>query len=324
MICFVTGTRPSSIKVQSLVECCKRMSIDHTIWNTNQHQASMQVFDMTGDMFKTVTLEKRPVRFANMILEFMMHWRVHPRPRLVVVVGDTDSALAAAMAADMSNIPVAHVEAGVRSFYRMPEEVNRIAIDTMSTYLFAPTTEAMTNLAVEHLNGIHVGNIMVESLLRFGDTVKKNGPKYILIEMHRKENDDKIRELSRVASVMSVPVKWITHPRYDGKNVYQPNSNTDYLEPRPYKAMTALVANAALVITDSGGLQVDAAYLNVPCLTLRQGTEWGCTLGSNIIVKSFGDILSIYEEHMNTKYNTDFSTELWDDHVSERIMEVLV
>lgn len=329
MIMFVTGTRPSSIKVQPLVDCCERMSIDYEVWNTNQHQTDMQVFDMTGDTVSTVTSEKRPIRFANMIHDFIMHCDIHKKPRIVVVVGDTDSALAAATAANMYGIPVAHVEAGVRSFYNMPEEINRIAIDQMATYLFAPTTEALANLAVDKLTGIHVGNIMVESLLRYGDIKKKEGLKYILVEIHRAENDDNIIDICTLCGALSLPVKWVKHPRYEGKGIYQKLPNIEYLTPQSYKAMTALVSNASLVITDSGGLQVDSCYLNVPCITIRKSTEWGETIssGANILVDpvyNISNIHQIYEEHMNTKFSTDFLIELWDDQVSERIMEILL
>jgi UDP-N-acetylglucosamine 2-epimerase len=325
---FVTGTRPSSIKVRPLVDCCLRHSIPYKIWNTHQHQRNMQVFDLTGDTKVTVPLCERSVRFADMILDFMDYLRFNNVSR-VVVVGDTDSALAIGIAADMAKIPVAHVESGLRSFYKMPEESNRVALDHMSTWLFAPTVDALVNLGLEKLEGIHVGNIMIESLLRYGNTKPNNSEPYILVEMHRSENDRRIEELTSAAAQMAVPVKWVQHPRYNGKGVYVESANVTYLLPQSYENMTSLVANAALVLTDSGGLQVDACYLGVPVLTMRYGTEWDCTIrsGLNRLVTSVAEVMRQYESHMKSiekkEKKVDFSSQLWDDQVSERIIKEL-
>ena len=323
MLVFVTGARPNFIKVKPLIDYCDKMGVDHVVYNSNQHGKDMQVFEMGTHINQPIS-HNREGRFAWMMSDFsrFLNGRVVDA---VVVVGDTDTSFACALTADMRQIPVAHVEAGMRSYYHMPEESNRVAIDRLSTFLYVPTYSTLGNLQREGMTGVHVGNIMIESLLRNWKETVLDEPDYILMEFHRPENDGRQGSLMAVANKMSLPVKFLVHPRHSGIPLVM-GDNVEYLSPVPYQDMITLIANASLVCTDSGGIQADSSFLKVPCVTLRKNTEWGVTIthGTNLLVGSVDELMSVYEAHMNRKFNIDFSTQLWDDQVSKRIINHLI
>ncbi len=216
------------------------------------------------------------------------------KPQWVLVYGDTDSTLAAALAAVKLQIPVAHVEAGLRSFNRnMPEEINRILTDHIATLLFAPTDLAVSNLLKEGVDrsNIHqVGDVMYDVALAFSkkaeqkstilEALSLSSKEYVLATIHRQENTDDEQRLSSIIrglSSSSVPVILPLHPRtkkqlqlFDIK-VEEP---IRIIEPVGYLDMTMLEKNARLIATDSGGIQKEAYFHQVPCVTLRAETEW--------------------------------------------------
>lgn len=325
MIVFVTGARPNFIKVKPMIDRCKDMDVDHLVYNSNQHDPNMQVFDMGTDTNRTIS-RNREGRFAWMMSDFSRFLN-GKLVDVVVVVGDTDTSFACALVADMRGIPVAHVEAGMRSFYHMPEETNRVGIDRLSTYRYAPTKYNLELLEKEGLDGVLVGNIMVESLMRYWKTPVDRDEDFILIEMHRAENDPNIKDVILFASKAKLTVKWVKHPRHSSNGIYGKWRNIKYLEPMPYEKMLTWVMNAAVVITDSGGLQVDTSVLKTPCITFRKQTEWKITLerGTNILVDSVGRLEEVYMGWIKTAQGRecDFSDQLWDDKVSERIINHL-
>jgi len=338
MLLFVTGARPNFIKVKPLIDYCDEFYIDYLVYNSNQHNANMQVFDMGVVKDKLLSVDTRTQRFSYIMNDFS-EFLDENKPKVVVVVGDTDTSLACALCADMKGIPVAHVEAGLRSYYKMPEETNRIAIDSLATYNFAPTHSASVLLRANSLPSIHSGNIMVESLIKNYLTKEEAVwfPKgeifkdYILVELHRQENDKYIIEVMQILDELKANVVWVKHPRYHHESMRHESmhNNIRFLEPQPYYNMCYLVHNADLLITDSGGLQVDSTYLNTPCITLRKSTEWTNTLefGTNHLV-SVEDFIGKKVLHMEeyTRAITDMErmeSELWDSKVSERILSVL-
>jgi UDP-N-acetylglucosamine 2-epimerase len=215
------------------------------------------------------------------------------RPEAVIVYGDTNSTLAGALAAAKLHIPVAHVEAGLRSFNRaMPEEINRLVTDHLSTWLFAPSVTAVAQLAREGITaGVHnVGDIMVDALalhreraltrshVRMGLGLPPRG--YFLATVHRAENTDdpsRLRGIFEGLRRLEWPVVIPLHPRTQ-KRIAEyritPSDNLRVLEPLGYLDMIALAADSGCVLTDSGGVQKEAYYLQVPCVTLREETEW--------------------------------------------------
>ena len=220
------------------------------------------------------------------------------KPDWVLVYGDTNSTLAGALAAAKLLIPVAHVEAGLRSFNRkMPEELNRIVSDHISTLLFAPTATAMSNLAAEGLSSekcIQSGDVMFDASIMFGVRAKEHSRilmslnlrpgEYILATIHRAENTDDLTRLSIILKSLnlvskSIPIVWPIHPR-TRKLLSQfgldalLNPYIKLINPVGYLDMVMLEQNAALIVTDSGGVQKEAFFFQVPCVTLRCDTEW--------------------------------------------------
>ena len=220
------------------------------------------------------------------------------KPDWVLVYGDTNSTLSGALAAAKLHIPVAHVEAGLRSFNRtMPEEINRVLTDQMSTLLFAPTVLAMRNLAQEGIKAqlcFQVGDVMFDASLFFGelashksmilDSLKLKAGNFILATVHRAENTDDLGHLKVVLSAMdtiskTLPVVWPVHPRtlkqlethHLASHI---GSGVRLIDPVGYLDMLMLERNAALITTDSGGVQKEAFFYGVPCVTMRTETEW--------------------------------------------------
>jgi len=220
------------------------------------------------------------------------------KPDWVLVYGDTNSTLSGALAAAKLHIPVAHVEAGLRSFNRtMPEEINRVLTDQMSALLFAPTELAMRNLAREGIapqRCFQVGDVMFDASLFFGelasqkssilDSLKMKAGNFILATVHRAENTDDPDRLKIILSALGItsktlPVIWPVHPR-TRKQIKSHHLSAHLgegvrlIDPVGYLDMLMLERNAALIVTDSGGVQKEAFFYGVPCVTLRTETEW--------------------------------------------------
>jgi UDP-N-acetylglucosamine 2-epimerase len=227
------------------------------------------------------------------------------RPDWVVTFGDTNSTLAGALAAVKLGIPVAHVEAGLRSFNReMPEEINRVLVDRMSSALFCPSQVAVENLASEGIReGVHlVGDVMAEAFALAADAASRRSRvldqigveprRFVLVTVHRAENTDDPRRLREIAAALDAIddiVVFPVHPRTRkalDSIAYTPAPNVRLIPPAGYLDMARLTCSARLVLTDSGGLQKEAYWAGVPCVTLRGETEWVETVaaGWNVVV----------------------------------------
>ncbi len=217
------------------------------------------------------------------------------QPTGVLIYGDTNSTLAGALAASKLGVPVAHVEAGLRSFNRaMPEEINRIVADRLAALLFCPTPVAEANLAAEGITaGVHVvGDVMYDAVLqaeaRAQATVTRRLLRrlgvppggYLLLTVHRAGNTDDPERLGRIVAALNAlaePVLFPCHPRTRkalARFGLTLGAHVRRMQPASYLQMIALERNARLVLTDSGGVQKEAYWLGVPCLTLREETEW--------------------------------------------------
>lgn len=216
------------------------------------------------------------------------------RPDYVLVYGDTNSTLAGVLVAAKLGVPVAHVEAGLRSYNRsMPEEINRVVADSLSTLLLCPTAIAVANLAREGIvAGVHiVGDVMYDAFLNARVQAAELAPallarlglecgKYLLATVHRASNTDNPANLRAIVSALNscgAPVVLPLHPRTAAAiklNDLNFASNVTVTEPAPYLEMVALEAHASRIITDSGGVQKEALWAEVPCITLRDETEW--------------------------------------------------
>jgi len=304
-IVTVLGARPQFIKasvVSGAIEQSGRLK--EIVVHTGQH------FDknMSEIFFKELGMKApdyhlgigggRHGEMTGRMLVEIENVLIKDKPEIVLVYGDTNSTLAGALAAAKLHIPVAHVEAGLRSFnLRMPEEINRILTDRISQWLFTPTPVATKNLKKEGVspkNIFEVGDVMYDVALKHGSEVKAEervlrrlgiAPKgYILATVHRAENTDNpsrlrviVEALQRVAQ--SLPVIWPLHPRTRQileKSGYLPMAvaNLHLIEPVGYLDMVQLEKFASVIATDSGGVQKEAFFHGVPCVTLRDETEW--------------------------------------------------
>jgi UDP-N-acetylglucosamine 2-epimerase (non-hydrolysing) len=264
------------------------------------------------------------------------------KPEVVLVYGDVNSTLAAALVCAKLLIRIAHVEAGLRSFDRtMPEEINRMVTDRLADLLFTPSEDGDANLVNEGVapERIHcVGNVMIDSLVQLLPAAMKlprNGlPEvYALVTLHRPANvDDNDSLKSILASLLEIsermPIVFPMHPR-TRRRIADFGIQVDRLhliEPAPYIEFLALQRGAAVVITDSGGIQEETTYLGVPCLTLRANTERPVTVsrGTNVLVgqdreKLRHELMKIYDG----KGKRGTIPPLWDGHAADRIADIL-
>ena len=274
------------------------------------------------------------------------------RSDVVVVVGDVNSTLGAALAAVKLGVPVAHVEAGLRSRDRtMPEEINRLVTDTVSDALFAPSRDAVDNLRAEGTTEKRiflVGNAMIDSLERILPRAVRSQAlarlavrpgAYFVATVHRPSNVDNPSDLARVVDVLHeagrrLPVLLVAHPRTarrleearSGQGL-PPSDRVRILPPLGYVEFLGLVRSAAGVLTDSGGIQEETTVLGVPCLTLRENTERPITVteGTNEVVGLNREVVKDRVDLiLDGRWKRGQRPDLWDGHAGERIADVLV
>ncbi len=302
-ILTVVGARPQFVKAAPLGRALVAAGHAETLVHTGQHYDD----NMSAVFFRELGV-RPPDHFLGIgggthgeqtgaMLPAIERVLLADKPDMVVVFGDTNSTLAGALAAVKLHLPVAHIEAGLRSFKRtMPEEINRVVTDHIATLLFTPSQSAADQLAKEGVTaGVHVvGDIMLDALEMFlprASTdllarldVRRRG--YIAATVHRAENTDdpaRLRGIVDGLAQLSMPVVLPLHPRTKGRlrdlGVALPAA-LRVVEPLGYLESLALFAGAACVATDSGGVQKEAYFLGVPCVTLRDETEWIETLGT--------------------------------------------
>lgn len=273
------------------------------------------------------------------------------QPDLVVVVGDVNSTLACSLVAVKMGVRVAHIEAGLRSFdRRMPEEINRLATDAIADFLFVSEPSGVENLKREGIDDekiFFVGNVMIDSLVHYRQKAKKSEvPKtlglkarqYILVTIHRPSNVDQKMSLQRMFSVLQrlserTTVVFPIHPRtrkmmgqFGMEESVRAIPNLVLTEPLGYLDFLSLMDSAAVLITDSGGIQEETTFLKIPCLTLRENTERPITIEVGTNQLCGGDLESVVTksfEVMDGKANHGTIPELWDGHAAERITEIL-
>jgi UDP-GlcNAc3NAcA epimerase len=302
-ICTVVGARPQFIKAFPLSRAfAAATDFEEIMIHTGQH------FDrnMSDIFFSELNIAPPKHRFdihsgthgemTGRMIEAIERALVDERPDAVIVYGDTDSTLAGALAAAKLCLPLVHVEAGLRSFNRrMPEEVNRIAADHVSDVLFCPTTASVENLAREGITrGVHkVGDLMYDAVLigaelaaRHATIARDLGLKrksYGVATVHRAQNTDDPKALSRIADFIAgeacrQPIVFPLHPRTRqaarAAEIRLDRPGILIIEPVGYLEMCQLLSGAAVVLTDSGGMQKEAYFHRVPCVTLRDETEW--------------------------------------------------
>ena len=316
-ILTVVGARPQFIKAAAISRIIRDQysnSIEEIIVHTGQHhdENMSQIFfdelDIPKPKFNLEISGGGHGAMTGKMLEGIERILLQERPDCLLIYGDTNSTLAGAISAAKLHIPVAHVEAGLRSFnMRMPEEVNRILSDRISTLLFCPTKTAVENLSAEGIkNGVYqVGDVMHDVALFYREKAQKNSrilnalgltnKGFALATCHRAENTDDPHRLASILEAFAeiakdLPLVLPLHPRT--KKLIAENNLSSFLgaivitDPLPFLDMIALEQGAKMILTDSGGVQKEAFFYNTPCITLRDETEWVETvsLGWNQLV----------------------------------------
>ena len=351
-IACIVGARPNFIKMAAILEEMReRRSLEKLLIHTGQHcspEMSDRFFEdlrlPAPDVFLGISGGTGTQQTAAMMQKLEATF-AEERPDLVLVVGDVNSTLAAAMVAAKAGIPVAHVEAGLRSFdRRMPEEINRLMTDAIADYLFTSESEAGEQLLKEGVapERIHfAGNVMIDTLLRFREEASRSpvletlGLKsrgYAVATLHRPSNVDEPARLRELLGMLErlderLPVVFPVHPR-TRKRMAEAGMETrlKLTEPLGYLDFLRLTSEARMVLTDSGGIQEETTILQVPCLTLRENTERPATVthGTNRLV-------GVEPENvLRHAYAVLAGPELearrpdrWDGRAAKRILDVL-
>ncbi len=356
----VVGARPNFIKVAPIHRAiAKHDRLQSVIVHTGQHSD----YGMSGIFIQQLGLPNPDFfldagtgshsQLTARIMQAFEKTLLSERPDLVIVVGDVTSTLACALTAAQLQIPIAHVEAGLRSFDKaMPEEINRKLTDHISDLLFVTEESGLVNLKNENIDQekiFFVGNCMIDSLahimprLNAEQTLQKFKLKhanYALMTMHRPSNVDTAQGLQQLIqlirqTVQHIPVVFPMHPRTQDKlktfaldEAIRTIKHLEITDPLPYEEFISLMQHAKLIITDSGGVQEEATYLKIPCLTLRKTTERPVTaeVGTNILV----DDLSIESavRHINSILDGNIKPSqipyLWDGKAADRIVSHLL
>ena len=350
----LVGARPNFMKIAPLLrELQTRERFETTLVHTGQHYDA----SMSADFFRDLGIPEPDVNLAvgsgshaaqtAQVLVGIEDLLVAQRPEVLLLVGDVNSTLAASLAAAKLLVPIAHVEAGLRSGDRsMPEEINRLVTDTLSTWCFTTEPAGGANLrregiAEEKIH--HVGNVMIDTLRANQaqanelDTLERLGLEaggYALLTLHRPSNVDDRDTLSGLFEALEeihreLPVVFPVHPRTSaairdllgGKE-----PALQLLEPQGYLDFLRLMSQAKFVLTDSGGIQEETTALGVPCLTLRDSTERPITIeeGTNILVGSHADaVRNAARGILDGETKTGRVPDLWDGRASARIADIL-
>lgn len=362
-IVFVAGARPNFMKIAPLLRALQgqRSRQDFLLVHTGQHsdfEMSEIFFRQLGlpapDVHLQVGFGSHGVQTARIIAAFEQYVLALPAlPRGIVVVGDVNSTMAAALVGAKLRIPIAHVEAGLRSFDRgMPEEINRVVTDAVADLLLVSEPAGLENLAREGVppeRVKYVGNVMIDTLLKELPEARAlamparfalAGPgQYAFVTLHRPSNVDSAERLASLVQFLSrlaaaLPTVFPAHPRTTKRldelglrAELDRVPNLQVCAPLGYREALGLLADARLAVTDSGGIQEETTVLGVPCVTLRPNTERPVTVtsGTNVVVGE--DLEAAWRAISGIlagKTNAAVPIEGWDGHAAERAIEVLL
>ncbi len=351
--CIILGTRPEIIKMSPIIRFCKKNKLDFFVLHTGQHYS----YNMDKKFFEDLELEQPKYNLGingneyrkevGLMIANIASVLEKEKPDIVFVLGDTNSVLSGALAANKLGIKVGHVEAGLRSHnLDMLEEITRIIVDHISDLLFAPTLDAFNKLEDEKIDKSKLfltGNTIVETVQQnltvaesktdICDKLKIKKGEYVLVTAHRAENVDNYTELngilnglSLVSKELKLPMIYPMHPRTKknltkfGLNI---SKNITVIEPLGYLEFLQLESNAKIILTDSGGLQEEACILRVPCVTMRNETERPETIevGANILAGTNPDkILNSVKEMLLRDKN--WTNPFGEGNTSEQIMSI--
>lgn len=353
---IIAGARPNFIKIAPLIEIISRFKksgkdINHRLVHTGQHYDK----NMSGSFFEQLGIPDPDINLgagggtqAEQTAAIMLGYErllLKESVDLCLVVGDVTSTMACAIVARKLNIPVAHIEAGIRSGdWSMPEEINRVVTDSITNYFFTTTISAVENLkkqGIDETQIFFVGNIMIDTLFKhqnnfrpplIWDKLHLKEKAYLLLTIHRPANvDDKeklISFLSQIINHSKVPVIFPVHPRTARvlQEMCFENDRLHLIEPLSYLEFNYLAKNAKAVITDSGGITEETTVMGVPCITLRDNTERPETvsIGTNELIGSNPQAIApALKKLFGNQWKKGEIPEKWDGKTAERIVEIL-
>jgi UDP-GlcNAc3NAcA epimerase len=352
-ILTVVGARPQFVKAAALSRALKKMDIEEVLVHTGQHfdENMAEIFfrqmDIPEPKYNLGINSLSHGAMTGRMLEEIEKVLISEKPSVVVVFGDTNSTLAGALAASKLHIPVAHIEAGLRSFnMKMPEEINRILTDRISNFLFCPTETAIENLNREGFANFdckisNTGDVMYDVALYYSQfsagrstlisDLNFEGKPFILATLHRQENTDDLERLNSLISALNIlatdfQIVMPVHPRT--RKILQKENiklNFEPIEPVGYFDMIELLKHCKMVITDSGGVQKEAFFFEKHCLVIRDETEWTELIdlkynfivgsGTNKILNTFGEV---------AKASVKFDVKLYGDgNAADKIALIL-
>ena len=353
----VVGARPNFMKAAPVLQAlAAHKDVHQTLVHTGQHYD----VDMSDVFFQDLGMPQPDINLgvgsgshAEQTAEVMKRFEsvvLESKPDVVIVYGDVNSTVAAAMVCAKLLVPVAHVEAGLRAFDRtMPEEINRLLTDQLADFLFTPSDDGDRNLTREGVppEKVHlVGNVMIDTLVRLLPVAMERWGKgalapwrdhpYGLVTLHRPSNVD---DPSTVADIMQtlgdiskrLPLVFPVHPRtkahLESMGLLEATGELHLIAPLGYLDFLAFERNATVVITDSGGIQEETTYLHVPCITVRENTERPVTVsvGTNVLVgRDMKRLQGEVDLVLSGQAKKGQTPPLWDGHASERIAETLM
>jgi UDP-GlcNAc3NAcA epimerase len=346
-ILTVVGARPQFIKAAAVSNIIRKEH-EEILVHTGQHYDE----NMSNIFFEELKIPRPDYNLevgsgghgtqTGAMLMKLEELYMKEKPDMVLVYGDTNSTFAGALCASKLLIPVAHIEAGLRSFnMNMPEEQNRILTDHISKYLFVPTISAVKNLSAEGITkGVHnVGDVMYDATLNFTELSKEKSKimqalnlykeEFILTTIHRAENTNDINRLRNIIEALNESGQKIILPLHPRTKKYMEdyglvfNNNIKIIDPIGYLDMISLEMHCKKIVTDSGGVQKEAFFMNKPCITMRDETEWVETVenGWNIIAGT--DKAKILEGIVNFMPNKAQANIFGDGHAAEKILQII-
>lgn len=352
-ILHVVGARPNFMKAAPVYRAVQRRGHEQILVHTGQHydaKMSEVFFSELGIPDPDESLNVGSGSHAQQTAVIMSRFEpvlLARKPDIVLVYGDVNSTVAAALVSAKLGIRLGHVEAGLRSFDRtMPEEINRLITDQLADMLFTPSIDGNENLLKEGIPDRRiflVGNVMIDTLVRYLPRVDEvfqqlqsrlTLTRFGLVTLHRPSNVDDASTFLPILKVLStlsqrLPLVFPVHPRTRDKwntNLRQCHPNLHIVDPLGYIEFLALQKHAALVLTDSGGIQEETTFLGTPCFTLRENTERPITVsdGTNVLIGRNWDLLyKEFDRVLSNGRSAHRIPSLWDGHAAERIVEVL-
>jgi len=356
-ILIVIGTRPNFIKVTQFKKVARlHPNLDIKIVHTGQHfdekmaDVFFKQFNLEPDFFLNIPKASPNTQMAEIMLRLENLINADYNPDLMIVVGDVNSTLAAAVTANKLGIKIAHLESGLRSFDRtMPEEINRLLTDEITDYFFVTEQSGMENLIKEgkSKNQLYfVGNTMIDTMVEFDHKIQAStiladinieSSKFVLMTIHRPATVDNIDELNKLLSLLefvsqNYQIVFPIHPRtinnlkkFDLFNRFQSIKNIVITEPLDYFAFQKLISECKFILTDSGGIQEESTFRLKPCITLRPNTERPSTVdvGTNTLLPfDISIIKETIKKIESGTYKTGVIPPLWDGKSTERILEI--